>query len=254
LFRIGFKNNARIRTGRQSVFLKRFGTNIMKFAVTVRADDNIKSMTQLTFPIIEKFCKKCGAEFIVLDHTPLIMSDNNLPHFRIMKLYELLDTYDRIINLDADIVINKNCPNLFDVVPGICIGTIYEDKVSRENTRVSRIKDIQLLFVDIGWKSGYINTGVFVVSKKHREIFTSINGKYYTKNGSDDVHLGYQMKKLKVDVHELDYRFNHMTMFSENGLDRFRSFIIHYAGRGIFDTHIKSRNEQIQNDIKIIYG
>lgn len=226
----------------------------MNFAVTVRADDNIKEMTQLTFPIIEMFCKKWNAKFIVLDHKPEVMSDNNLPHFRIMKLYELLNDFDRIVNLDADLIINKNCPNLLDVVPVECIGTIYEDKASRKNARLNRIKDIQKLFGNIGWESGYVNTGVFVVSKQHRNIFTSLNGRYYTKNGSDDVHLGYQIKKQKMKVKELDYKFNHMTMFSEEGVNRFESFIIHYAGRGIFDKRIKTRNEQIEHDIKTIYG
>ena len=42
----------------------------------------------------------------------------------------------------------------------------------------------------------------------------------------------------KKEVKQLDYRWNHMTMFSEpwnDNADRFESFIIHYAGRGVFD-------------------
>ena len=229
----------------------------MKTLIATRADKNIKDMTDITFPIIRKFSDKWGADFIVLDNIPPVMSDDNRPHFRITKLYDLLDIYDRVISLDSDVIINKNCPNLFETIPEDCIGTIYEDKGTRQANRVGKMKNAQLLFGDIGWNSGYINTGVFIVSKLHKEIFNSINGKYYTMDGSDDVHIGYQIHRLGFKTYELDFRFNHMTMFSEpwnNSANRFDSYLIHYAGVGIFDSDVKNRNEQIAKDIEIIYG
>src|SRR5579872_7340493 len=105
----------------------------MKKLVVSRADDNIKEMTNLTFPIIKQFCKKWNADFLVLDHIPPVISDDNRPHFRINKISELLNDYDRILNLDSDLLINKNCPDLFSVVLPDCIGTIYEDVGSRRN-------------------------------------------------------------------------------------------------------------------------
>ena len=63
----------------------------MKTLIATRADKNIKDMTDITFPIIRKFSDKWGADFIVLDNIPPVMSDDNRPHFRITKLYDLLD-------------------------------------------------------------------------------------------------------------------------------------------------------------------
>jgi lipopolysaccharide biosynthesis glycosyltransferase len=230
----------------------------MRLLVASRADNNIKNMTDITFPIIQKFCDKWNADFKILDHIPPVMSDDNRPHFRITKLYELLNDYDRVISLDSDVIINKNCPNLFEVIPEDSIGTIYEDKGTRRSNRIGKMKNAQLLFGDIGWDNGYINTGSFIVSKQHKEVFNDINGKYYTQDGSDDVHIGYKIHKMGLKVYELDYRFNHMTMFSEpwnNNANRFDSFIIHYAGVGVFDKTIASdRQEQITYDIKYIYG
>jgi len=60
--------------------------------------------------------------------------------------------------------------------------------------------------------------------------------------------------KLGFEVHELSYKWNHMTMFSEpwNGnADRFESYIVHYAGQGIFDAG--GRQQQIQNDAEKVY-
>lgn len=224
----------------------------MKKLVVTRADNNIREITGLTFPIIKRFCREWDADFMALDHVPPILSDDKRPHFRITKVAELLNNYDRVLNLDSDLVINKNCPNIFNIVPEDCIGTIYEDVGSRKHNRRARIENAQNKFGNIEWESGYINTGVFLVSKIHAEIFKPINGQYYTEEGSDDVHIGYQINKLGFKVHELDYRYNHMTMFSEDGRNRFDSFIIHYAGRGIFDA--SSRNEQIRLDIEKIYN
>jgi len=227
----------------------------MKLAIVTRADKLVQNITSITVPIIQKYCKRVNADFIVLDHQPDIMTDDNHPHFRILKLYDLLGDYDRAISLDSDVLITKFCPNLFEEVPYDCIGTIYEDRGTRQENRRDKIKNAQILFGDISWTSGYINTGVLIVSKIHKEIFSSINGKYYTADGSDDVHIGYQIHKLGFRIHELDYRFNHTTMFSEawNGnKNRFDSFIIHYAGAGIFDSTVKSRNEQVQKDAEFI--
>lgn len=223
----------------------------MKRLVVTRADDGIQEMTNMTFPVMKKFCKQWDVDFMVLDHKPPVMSDDRRPHFRITKVADLLNDYDRVLNLDCDLLINKTCPNIFDVVPEDCIGTIYEDVGSRTGNRRARISNAQRVFGDVGWTEGYINTGVFLVSKIHGEIFAPINGRYYTQDGSDDVHLGYQIKRLGFKVHELPYTFNHMTMFSETGADRFDSYIIHYAGHGIFDD-VRNRNEQIRKDLEKI--
>lgn len=229
----------------------------MKKLITVRADDFIKEMTNITFPIIKSFAKKWNAEFIELNHEPPVMTDDNGSYFRIMKLYDLFNDYDRILNFDADIIINKSCPNIFDVVPYEKVGSIYEDRGTRRENRLKRIASIQKDYGNIQWSTDYVNSGVFLTSKCHRDIFTTIDGKYYTGDGSDDVHLGYQIHKLKFPIFELSYKFNHMTMFSEkwnNYANRFDSHIIHYAGKGIFDANVENGLKQIKTDAKRIYG
>ena len=137
----------------------------------------------------------------------------------------------------------------------VAFGTVLEDKGSRREARHRCIERIQKQFGDVGWKEGYINTGFFLASKCHREVFTKIDGRYYAGEGWDDVHLGYQIARLKVPVFELGFQWNHMTMFSEswNGSpNRFQSYILHYAGAGIFDPDISSRIEQMQKDSEIV--
>lgn len=233
----------------------------MKLLVVTRADEGLKEMTDLTHPIIKKFTKQWGAEFRVLgresDEAGCV-DPKGKAFYRLMRCHELLSHYDRVLHLDTDIVINKTCPNIFNVVPYDRIGTALEDKGSRLNDRRNRMRLVQEEWGDIGWKTGYINTGTLVVSRPHKKLFQPFGGKYWTELGYDDVHWGYMINYLGLPIFELGYKLNHMSMFSEpwNGSpSRFNSHIIHYAGQGLFpDKGSRSRIELIRDDVKKIWG
>lgn len=231
----------------------------MKRLIVTRADDKVRDITRLTHPIIKRFARKWGADFLVLDGDEPGLSDwKGKLHYRIMRLYDLFEEYDRIANIDSDTVINKNCPNLFASVPDDKIGVVYEDKGTRQADRRQRIQYVQNAWGDIGWREGYINTGVSVFSRSHREIFRRFEGRYWEGRGYPDIHLGYQIHRLGIEIFELDWRFNHMSMFSEkwNGhASRFDSHILHYAGHAKFpDRGNKIKVQQIAEDIARIYG
>lgn len=229
----------------------------MKLLITSRADDNIKDQTDITFPVIQEAADRWGADFIRLDHVSDCDVGDGRWHYRIMKHWDLFGGYERILHLDADVLLNKNCPNLFETVPSNMIGTAFEDVGSRRNKRIKLMADIQDEFGEVGWNQGYINTGVFITSKMHRSIFEKINGSYWQGIGWDDVHLGYQIARNKFEVYELPFQFNHMTMFSEpwnDSADRFQSHIIHYAGGGIFEKgKYKKKTQQMLADKTAIY-
>jgi hypothetical protein len=90
---------------------------------------------------------------------------------------------------------------------------------------------------------------VFIRPQKTGGVsFETYLRKYY--NG---VRFGHLHNEVGADF-DFD-KWNHMTMFSEpwNGnANRFDSYIIHYAGKGVFDK--TSRMEQIKSDKDIIYG
>ena len=104
----------------------------MKLLVTTRSDNDISEMSSYTHDYIRDYAKKINADFTIISENPSDVDDNlGKKHFRIMQLKNLLEDYDRILAIDSDTIINHNCPNLFDVVPYDCIGSIYEDKGSR---------------------------------------------------------------------------------------------------------------------------
>ena len=232
----------------------------MKRLIVSRADENT-SYTDLTFPIIRYFAKRWDAEFKVLGRwaDELACPDpKGKAFYRLFRCYELLEEYPRILHLDADMVINPHCPNPFDEFLEDKIAVLYEDKGSRLADRRNRIKKAQELFGHINHEKNYINTGFLLFSKAHKELFKPHEGKYYCDLGFDDAFYSYQIHKLQLPIHEIHYNWNHMSMFSEpwNGSpSRFKSYIIHYAGQGLFpDRGNRSRIELIEDDIKIIWG
>jgi len=67
-----------------------------------------------------------------------------------MHTKDLLGFYDRVLSIDSDIIINKDCKNPFTVIPEDMIGSVYEDVGSRQKARRKVIRDIQDRFGNIG--------------------------------------------------------------------------------------------------------
>lgn len=218
-----------------------------KLAVVTRAKDDY-DLSEITHPVIKNYAERCGADFIVINEEKMALGDFS---FEIFQCYDLFDSYDRILSIDTDTVITLWCPDLFKLVPNNCIGTIYEDKFSRAKSRRYLIEKVQGKWGDVGWRRGYINTGVFLASKMHRELFACRKERQWLgkEEGFDDIYLGYRINELKYRVYELPYRFNHMSMFSEVGYNWLKSNIIHYAGRGFSR---KRRFDQITSDLEAL--
>lgn len=220
------------------------------FLIATRLDDNNKDISNITLKNLKWYAKKCKADFEIISDCEGIH-----PHYRIMQFYDLFKRYDRILSLDSDILILKTCPNIFNHVPKEKIGTIFEDKGSRQKDRRNRIQKIQEKFGDVNWNENYINTGFALFSKMHREIFEPAKD-LWLDLGYDDVFLGWRIHKSGFEIQELSYKFNHMSMFSEGkDLSRFDSYVIHYAGQASF-TNCKNRLELLHEDYLVLkkYG
>ena len=220
----------------------------MKNLIVTRADSKIKNWSDITHPIMEKYAERCNADFKVISNEV----DDNSRAYAIFQLYDLFNDYDRILQIDTDTLIMNHCVDLFKLVPDDMVGTIYEDVGSRKLHRQELINKIQDQRNDVNWESGYINTGVFVLSKMHKEVLNP-EGKLWDGFGYDDVEIAYRIHKFGFKIFELDYNYNHMSMFSEqwnNFHSRFDSNIIHFAGNG-FDNRI-NRFDQMVADYNIL--
>ena len=236
----------------------------MKRAIVTRADSGVNDWIELTHPVMRKYAEKCKADFIVMcGPAPFTVPHHpgqpvQTHYYRVAKIRDMLECYDRILHLDTDMIINKDCPDIFEIVPEDMIGGVNEDVGNRKVARTHLIAAIQQTLGDIGWKSGYINEGTFLVSNQHKDIFLPHEEKYWVGWASSQSHMSFNINKLGFSVYDLGYKWNHMTMFSEpwnDNADRFKSNIIHYAGKGVFEQGtVKDRMEQALKDYEVIYG
>lgn len=228
----------------------------MKLLMATSADSNLDDYTPYTLPIQKMYADKWGADYKILDDPAY--SKHAMWCYRTLIFYDLFETYDRILYVDADIIINKGCPNLFEIVPYDTIGAVMEDKGSRRKERLARIRRVNAYLGDIGWREGFFNMGVYVVSKIHRKIFQKLNGRLWEDRGWDSPFYSYQIMRLGYKYIDLGYKFNHMSMFSEpwNGSpSRFDSHFLHYAGKANFpDRNKRTRVQLMRDDAARIYG
>lgn len=231
----------------------------MKKLLVTMSDDNVYEYTKYTLPIFEYYADKWEADFKILDDVSYNKLGHAMWNYRTMVFYNWLDMYDRIVYMDSDIIINKTCPNIYETVPFDTIGLVLEDKGSRRENRLRRIKLIrQSLGSEVDWCEHYFNAGFYIVSNIHKNIFTKVNGRLWNGVGYDGAQYMFNIVKYGYKYIDLGYKFNHMSMFSEkwNGsLSRFASYLIHYAGGGRFpDKGNKDWIQLLKEDIKIIYG
>lgn len=195
--------------------------------VTISIGERFAKMAKVTHKTLKAYADKIGAEFIVLDKA------DNYPHWQKMRLYDLLIQYNRIIYLDIDIIIREDCPNLFELIPETKLGIFNEGRfMSREDSLIEACKAYDKK-IPKDYDGTYYNTGVMVVSRKHRELFKRPHiihnlGMFEQGYLNMKILLDFDIKK---DVEELDYKFNRMTGLDKHcGIHRLDSYIVHYAG------------------------
>jgi lipopolysaccharide biosynthesis glycosyltransferase len=229
----------------------------MRRAVVTRSDRNVAFQARISHPQLKEYARQVYADFLSLTHESPVATPDSQQYYRSLKLRDLLGVYDRIVMIDSDVNLNLDrIPDIFSVVPPECVGAVAEDVGSRRSERLRRMETIQAAFGRLDVEPSYVNCGLIVVSRHHRRLFESVEGRYWTGDGNEDAFYSYQIAKHRYSLFKLHFMWNHMTMFSEpwNGrADRFESYIIHYAGHGVFD-RCGTRTEQMWSDARKLHG
>src|SRR5271157_4431668 len=136
--------------------------------VTIAIGDFHQRMAELTHPSLRQYAEKIGADFIVIDKTEI---SKTTPHWEKFRILDLLNIYDRILYLDSDILIRKNCPDLFGIVPETSLGAFNESPFTPHRDYAIQICAREYEMEDFQWNGKYYNTGVMVLSRYHRMLF-----------------------------------------------------------------------------------
>jgi len=197
-----------------------------KAVLTIAIGPDYHRIGQLTHPILRKYAKKIGAEFVVINKKFI---SQTTPHWEKFQIFNLLEKYERILYLDSDLIIRDDCPDLFKIVPPEKLGVFNEAPFT------DRSKE---LMIDIckqygetlqSWNGKYYNSGVMVISQKHKYMFRKPEKEIFSFY--EQSYLNMIIAKENIDVYELPHKFNRMTCVDcVTGEERYDSYIIHYAG------------------------
>ncbi len=213
--------------------------------VTLVLGEEARQMYAIAEPFFRHYAGRIGADFVPLQTAALEAQNFYMEKFQVA---ELLDRYDRILFLDADILVQPHTPDLFSLVPASHFGVVYDNpdnSATETSSRKSELRRSQAALGDVGWTQGYFNSGVMVFSKSHRMLFENADDcKRIKTRYPDQTLLNYNIHRYNVPVFHLDSRFNGMGIlgfYSKRinpkrpfayGNNKFEAYIMHFANEG----------------------
>lgn len=193
----------------------------------------------------ELYAERIDADFYCQEERVMNLSENG--NDEKLNIYNLLEKYQRVLSLDADILIKPDAPNIFDACRDRSV--IYMLNETRQNHELI-IKEMLPAIVKSKPNMApiiselkrnyrypdYFNVGVILASRERRDIF-KIEGDYIEPMHwrADQDFVNYRIYRAMAKnnyVNDiavcLPLSFNGMFVFNPNALNE--CFFIHYAG------------------------
>ena len=200
---------------------------------------------------VAEYCEKHGIEHIVqtqgkLKIAPDIFMSNRskdatakhggfLPIYEKENAFDLLDDYDQIAIVDADIYIRPDAPNIFeDMQCGCAFGAVVEREMPITEEYKAKITNYSIMQYkglngkidfkpnNLGFE--FMNMGLIVLNcakfkpflngqtakqfLNRSEFVPFVNGQGNWKWSTDQTLLNYFLKKYKVPTKKLDWKWN----------------------------------------------
>ena len=204
--------------------------------VTVVIGEEAVKQNKVAVKTLVNYGKKVHAEVILITKESI---ENVAPHLQKFQIKDILDNHDRVLYVDADVLIHPDCPDLFDIVPSEMVGAVpdcHNGKWGNIN-RFNEIVAVQDKLTNVNWNAGYFNSGVIVLSKEHKGLFDNPeNRNLFNSQFKDQTLINYNLFKNGYQLFALDTVFNGMEIngFSsriENS-NKTNAYIMHFAHEG----------------------
>ncbi|WP_105166539.1 glycosyltransferase [Pseudoalteromonas sp. T1lg23B] len=234
----------------------------MKKAIfTLAIGDN--PMYQAAILSFQHYAAKVGADLIISDqlHYPIKISEPkygaNPAWAEKLRIGELLKEYDRVLYLDADILVSPNAEDIFQKYDDL--ETIYMLDEGAVCDRMEERKLIENCLGEINWPtqngaSIYYNVGVILASKPCRLFqYADLAGLQSVCNDIrfyEQTLFNYHIFKHSLQHQALPNHFNRMDMFGREGY--LNADFIHYAGKG-YAKNNRRRDVQYLRDFAHLY-
>ncbi|MEZ9199458.1 glycosyltransferase [Shewanella sp. 10N.286.54.B9] len=214
----------------------------MKKAIfTLAIGDN--PMYRAAVESFKAYGKRIGADVIVSDELHYPINVHN-PKFDAspawsekLHIAEVLKEYDRVLYLDADIIVTPWARDIFAQYPDK--DTVYMFNEGRHRDRAAQAEQINQVLGEVSWPKEdgltvYYNSGMFLVSKETglfdnagiEEMQAICNQvKFY-----DQTYINYLIRRDAIKSVGVESGFNRMMLLGYD--DYKKADFIHYSGRG----------------------
>lgn len=224
--------------------------NNIVFIIDIKKDGKTKKEYQYSIDSWKYFCDKYNHQLFTMEE-PVLDTDYMGVIWQRYYLFDILEhnniDYDQILIVDADTIIHPDAPDIFELTDHNY--TLVHDDGDFDWILRSMENYKEHLFQEepiFDWFS-YYNSGFQIVNKKHKPFFETMRT-FYEKNsetirwcqknygvGTDQTPLNYLLRREKVEITQLDYRFNMVCMLAKEILDDRMDFtnigyVMHFNG------------------------
>lgn len=209
-----------------------------KRVIVTVATGRYEEIKDIISPRFTNYAATCKAHFVYI-------GDSKYPDCPVLdkfRITELFDAYDRVLFLDADILVRNDCPSLFDLVkPGKVAA--FDEASTLWNWNETLIRFMEIAKLCALWKlesvncentRSHYNAGVVLYGKEHKVLFDNDKvGDLPNPIGkalcSEQMYMNWAIMKNSIPMHSLPVCFNQMPY---NRFPNYRetSYMIHYAG------------------------
>lgn len=187
-------------------------------------------------PLMAEYAKRVGADFVVLTwpgHPDWPMSGK-------FQIPRVLDHYERIAYVDADVLLRPGCVNLFDMCEPDEFGACDELPFHRRQPQFG-LEDNYLDYrrrlgfedIEVPW---YFNAGVMVVARQHQNILMPPDGPIPTGHCSEQHNTNARLlaaaRAGMVKFRDMDRRANWQNWTDPGFKDAPADAVLHWSGAG----------------------
>jgi lipopolysaccharide biosynthesis glycosyltransferase len=234
---------------------------VKKAIFTLAIGDN--PMYQAAILSFQYYADKVGADLIVSDklHYSIDICD---PHYGAnpawtekLRIGELLKQYDRVLYLDADILISPSAQDVFKQYTDPTVIYMFNegavcDRMFERQLIENKLGHLRWPILDKGII--YYNAGVILASKECKLFdHTDLAGLQSVCNDVrfyEQTFFNYQIFKYDLKHRELASTYNRMDMLGDQ--DYLEAHFIHYAGKG-YAKNSRRRDIQFLKDFAVLY-
>jgi lipopolysaccharide biosynthesis glycosyltransferase len=213
-------------------------TDVKRALVTLAIGDDAAELLAMSGPRFETYAKRIGCDYIPITERRIKYrlqwrkSRVNL-HLEKFQMGPMLDNYERVLYLDADILLNDGCPDIFDLSQANELGVVADPSGDESWKRDEEMANMEKAFGALPRPiPPYFNAGVMLLSTTHRELLTFDPKRLRAGRWPDQTYLNYYSAKQNLPRRYLDAKANYLPGHEgwSDPAKRRAAWAVHFAG------------------------